>query len=98
MKATLDTIETLVIAALEEISGELAARCGNVTNLGKQTSGVANTAVHGALTELDGRVQDHVTRALLAADLDLGFLVEEDTDLLRGHGCDTSELAAIFGL
>ncbi|MBT5267795.1 MAG: hypothetical protein HOL85_23410 [Rhodospirillaceae bacterium] len=96
MQATLDTIETLVIAALAEVSGELAARCGNVANLGKQTLGVANTAVHGALTELDGRVQDHVTRALLAADLDLGFLVEEDTDLLRGHGCDTGELAAIF--
>ena len=36
------------------------------------------------------------SKALLAADLNLGFLFEEDTELLRGHAGDTGELAAIF--
>ena len=96
MQAELDTIERIVVAALAEISDELATRCGNVANLGKMASGVAHTAVHGALTELDGRVQDHVTRALLAADLKLGFLAEEDTEFLRGHDGDPSDLAVII--
>jgi fructose-1,6-bisphosphatase/inositol monophosphatase family enzyme len=96
MQSTLDLIENLVTTALEEMSEELAARCGTVANLGKETTGISSTPVNGALTELDGRVQDHVTKALLAADLNLGFLFEEDTELLRGHAGDTGELAAIF--
>lgn len=96
MRTTLDTIEALVTTALEEMSEELQAGCGNLENLGKTTSDASISNIGNALTEMDEGVQDHVTKALLAADLGLGFLVEEDTQLLRGHAGDTGNLAAIL--